>query len=67
MGRALAVLALAGALAGCGLAGSGAAGGAAEVKEAAEAKKTEARVHEQLDEAFKQAADQRQNAEKEGQ
>lgn len=67
MRRVLAVLALVATLAGCGLAGSGAAGGAAEVKQAAEAKKTEAKVREQLDEAYKQAADQRQSAEKDGQ
>jgi hypothetical protein len=71
MGRVLAVLALAlSTLAACGLAGTGAAGAAggnAEVQQAADARKTEERARQEVDQAFKKAAEQRQNAETQAQ
>ena len=70
MGRLTALLVLAGCLGGCGLAGSGAAGtagAASEARQAAEAKQTEARVKQQIDASYEQAAGQRRAAETDGQ
>jgi hypothetical protein len=57
-----------GALTGCGLAETGAtaaAAGASQAEQARQAKDTEARVKQQLDAAYQQAADQRHAAEAE--
>jgi hypothetical protein len=62
------VLAL-GAGAGCGLAGTAVAtgaGAAAEVQEAQQAKQTEDRIKQQLDQAQQAAAQQRADAESQG-
>ena len=70
MGRLTALLVLVGCLGGCGLAGSGAAataGAASEAQQAAEAKQTEARVKQQIDASYEQAAAQRRAAETDGQ
>jgi hypothetical protein len=69
MGRLTALLALVSCLGGCGLAGSGAAataGAASEAQQAAQAKHTEARVKEQIDATYQQAAEQRRAAEADG-
>ena len=60
--KSLAVLALAGLLAGCGLAETGAAaaaGGVSKAEEARQAKQTEARIQQQIDAANAQAQQQR--------
>ena len=65
----LPVLAL-GASAGCGLAGTAVAtgaGAAAEVQDAKQAKQTEDRIKQQLDQAQQAAAQQRANGESQGQ
>ena len=65
----LPVLAL-GANAGCGLAGTAVAtgaGAAAEVQDAKQAKQTEDRIKQQLDQAQQAAAQQRANSESQGQ
>jgi len=70
MGRLTVLLALSSCLGGCGLAGSGAAataGAASEARQAAEAKQTEARVKQQIDAAYQQAAEQRRRADTDGQ
>ncbi len=59
-------LALAAALTGCGVAETGAAaaaGAASKAEEAKQAQATEARVQQQIDAAYSQAADQRRAAE----
>jgi hypothetical protein len=66
MARSLALLAVMLSLAGCGLAETGAAaaaGGVSKAEELKQAKKTEARVQQQIDDAYRQAADQRRAAE----
>ena len=58
-----------GACAGCGLAGTAVAtgtGAAAEVQEARQARQTEDRVRQQLDQAQQAAAQQRADAESQG-
>ena len=67
MKRIIVALLLAPALTGCGLAGSGAAaaaGGASEVQQAQQAKQTEEKVRQQVNAIQDQAAQQRQDAEK---
>ena len=69
MGRLTALLALVSCLAGCGLAGSGAAataGAASEAQQAAQATQAEARVKQQIDTSYQQAAEQRRAAEPDG-
>src|SRR5256886_11595223 len=64
--RSLAVLALTGLLAGCGLAETGAAaaaGGVSKAEEVRQAKQTEARLQQQLDAANAQAQERRRAAE----
>jgi hypothetical protein len=66
MARSLVLLSLMLSLTGCGLAETGTAAATAAATKAEEARqglKTEARVREQLDATFKQAADQRNAAE----
>ena len=67
----LTATALVGALlVGCGLAETGAAaaaGGVSQAEQVRQAKQTEARVQQQLDAAYQQAADQRRKAETESQ
>jgi len=64
--RTLAVAGLVVTLAGCGLAETGAAaaaGGVSKAEEIRQGKQTEARVQQQLDAAYQQAAEQRRAAE----
>lgn len=64
--RVIPLLCLALSLSACGVAETGAAaaaGGASEVEQARQAKQTEARVQQQLDAAYQQAAERRQSAE----
>jgi hypothetical protein len=66
MARSLVLLSLMLSLTGCGVAETGAvaaSAAAAKAEEARQGLKTEARVREQLDATFKQAADQRNAAE----
>jgi hypothetical protein len=66
MGRLTALLALVSCLGGCGLAGTGTAataGAASEAQQADRAKQTEARVKQQIDASYQQAAEQRRAAE----
>jgi hypothetical protein len=66
MRKSLVLLPLFLALAGCGVAETGAAaaaGGASAVEEARQGRQTEARVQQQLDAAYQQAAEQRKAAE----
>lgn len=70
MERALALLLLTGCLSGCGLAETttaAGAGAASQAKQAAEAKQTEARVKQQIEASYSQAAEQRHAADKEAQ
>jgi hypothetical protein len=70
MVRTLAILTLAGLLGGCGLratGAAGAAGGTSEVQQAAQAKRTEEQVREQINAAQDEAARQRNEAEKQNQ
>ena len=65
-----AILALSATLSGCGLAETGvagAAGAASQVEQANEAKKTEARVQQQVDAAVQLNSDRRKSAEAESQ
>jgi hypothetical protein len=65
MARSLVLLSLMLSLTGCGVAETGAAAAteaATKAEEARQGLKTEARVREQLDSTFKQAADQRNAA-----
>jgi hypothetical protein len=68
MGRLTVLLALVSCLGGCGLAGSGAAATAAasEAQQAAQATQAEARVKQQIDASYQQAAEQRRAAETDG-
>jgi uncharacterized protein YceK len=70
MGRVSVLLALLLALSGCGVAETGtaaAAGAASAAQQAQEAKRTEDSVTRQVDAAYKEAADQRRDAERQGQ
>jgi hypothetical protein len=67
MERILLVAALALSLAACGMAAPPAAGGAAELKQAQEAKRTEDRVRQQVEDAGRVAEQQRRDAESQGQ
>jgi hypothetical protein len=67
MNRLIVTLMLLSSLAGCGIAGTGAAaaaGGTSEVQQAAQAKHTEEKVREQVNGIQEQAAQQRQDVEK---
>jgi hypothetical protein len=67
MKRIIVALLLTSGLAGCGLAGTGAAaaaGGVSEVQQAQQAKQTEEQVRQQVNAIQDQAAQQRQDAEK---
>ena len=69
MGRLTALLALVSCLGGCGLAGSGTAataGAASEAQQAAQATQAEARVKQQIDASYQQAAERRRAAEADG-
>ena len=69
MGRLTALLALVSCLDGCGLAGSGTAataGAASEAQQAAQATQAEARVKQQIDASYQQAAERRRGAEADG-
>jgi hypothetical protein len=66
MGRVLAVISLTLALGACGMGAAPVAGGAAELKQAEEAKATEARVQQQLDAAARASEEQRRAAEDQG-
>jgi hypothetical protein len=70
MVRTLAILTVTGLLGGCGLGATGAAGaagGTSEVQQAAQAKRTEEQVREQINAAQDEAARQRNEAEKQNQ
>ena len=67
MGRVLFCLSLTLGLAACGMAAPPVAGGTAELKQAEEAKATEARVRQQLDAAAATEEAQRREAERQGQ
>jgi predicted dienelactone hydrolase len=70
MGRPWALLAVVTLLGGCDLGGSGAAataGSASAAQQAGEARKSEDRVRQQIDAANRQAAEQRQAVDKDGQ
>jgi hypothetical protein len=67
MNRIILTILLASALSGCGLAGTGAAaaaGGTSEVQQAKQAKQTEEQLRQQVNAIQDQAAQQRQDAEK---
>ena len=68
--RALLLLILASALGGCGLAGTttaAGAGAASEAQQAADAKRTEAQVKQQIEASYSQAAVQRRAADTDAQ
>lgn len=70
MGRLGTLVALLLTLSGCGVAETGtaaAAGAASEAQQAAQARQTEQQVRQQIDAASQQAADQRRDAEAQGQ
>lgn len=69
MVRVLALFVVIAALGGCGLAETGAAAGSAgssAAQQAAQAQQTEARVRQDIDAAYRQAAQQRDAAEADG-